>query len=140
MKNFLDRIRNKIYLFMRGRYGSDELSNFLLGLALIIIILNIFMPSRFLYILSGLFLFYNLFRMFSKNIQSRSRERLGYLGIKSKLLKKPNEWIMAWKQRKTHRFYTCPSCKTRIRIKKPPAGSKVKIRCPKCHKVFEKRI
>lgn len=140
MKRILENIKNKFYRFMIGRYGPDQFSNFLIGLLFLVTMIHIIRPSRFLYLLSVIILIYNFFRIFSKNIVARSREKEIYLDLKSKIFKRPAQWKKAWKQRKTHRFYTCPYCKARIRIKKPSPGTKIKIACPKCKKTFEKRV
>lgn len=134
------RWKEKLRSWLQGRYGMDEFSNFLIFLALGIMLVTLTRYSRLLYYLSMLPLVYNVYRTFSRKIEQRDKERQAYLRIRNALLKKPREWVWMWQQRKTHRFFTCPNCKTKVRIQKPAAGSKVKIRCPHCGQVFEKRI
>ena len=38
----MNKFQNALYRFMSGRYGSDQLNNFLLIFALILLILNLF--------------------------------------------------------------------------------------------------
>ena len=38
----MNKFQNTLYRFMSGRYGSDQLNNFLLIFALILLILNLF--------------------------------------------------------------------------------------------------
>ena len=41
-----------------------------------------------------------------------------------------------WKQRKTHKFYRCPKCKTWLRV--PKGRGKITITCVKCANKFDK--
>ena len=83
---------------------------------------------------------YNIFRIYSRNIGARSRENAAYLSLKRSILRKPRKWKERWKLRKTYRFYKCPYCKADIRIRRPEAGAKIRIACPRCKKTFEKRV
>ena len=42
----IDHMKEKFYRFMQGRYGSDELSKFLTGLGMALIILNLITRIR----------------------------------------------------------------------------------------------
>lgn len=66
----MNKIREKLQRFMIGRYGMDQLGQFIMYAVLVLIFLNVVVRVRilssFLYILelAGFFLLY--FRMFSK--------------------------------------------------------------------------
>ena len=71
MRNFMRR-------FFKGRYGfygTDELTRFLLRLAIVLFILSlIIVPLSFLYYIAFIILGYSYFRLLSKNIEKRNRE------------------------------------------------------------------
>ena len=68
------RLKEMLYRFMYGRYGNDALGNFLFILYFIISVVNIFISSIILYLLSLATVFFIFFRMFSRNITARSKE------------------------------------------------------------------
>ena len=50
---------------MRGRYGVDQLNRFLLIVALVLIVIDMFVRSRILHFLTIILLIYTYSRMFS---------------------------------------------------------------------------
>ena len=62
---------------MRGRYGVDQLNRFLLIVALVLIVIDMFVRSRILHFLTIILLIYTYSRMFSRNIRARSTEETG---------------------------------------------------------------
>lgn len=137
MKDFLYNLRQKFQTFMIGRYGSDQLNQFLCGVFLVMIVLNIFVHSRIIYTLEFLPLFLIYFRMFSRNISQRFKENQKYMDYRFYV----TEWFKKLKFRaneaKTYHIYKCPSCGQKIRI--PRGRGKVQIRCPKCGTEFIKK-
>lgn len=119
---------------MIGRYGVDDFNRFLNALVFILLILGIFISRYFTY-LGLVVIVYEYFRVFSRDISKRFKENIFYLNKKRKI----DKWIANKKirisQRKTHRFYTCPSCKKTVRI--PKGKGKVMIKCPICNTEFE---
>lgn len=131
-------MRERIARFMRGRYGVDQFSNFLVILALVLMVVELFLP--FAYVRSGLntvgllLLFYAYFRILSRNHYKRYAENQWFMKYYSKV-----RFFLARKrshmeQRKTHRIYKCPSCKQAIRV--PKGRGKIAITCPKCRTEF----
>ena len=120
--------------FMYGRYGTDNLNRLLSIMCLILFILSYF-TSGLLYPLAVLLMTYTLFRMFSRNTWKRSRENQAYLNIKGKIIAGINPIKTRYRQRKTHRFFKCRSCRTTLRI--PKGRGRVVITCPKCGTNFE---
>ena len=57
-----------------------------------------------------------------------------FLQLKNKALGKFRFAKTQWDQRKIYRFYTCPSCKQKIRV--PRGHGKISITCPKCRTSF----
>lgn len=125
--------------FMMGRYGTDELAKFTMGVAFVIIIISIFVRSNLLDLIGIVAIVYTYFRMFSRNISKRYQENQKFLsktsGIRTHIQREKN----LMQQRKTHHIYSCPGCGQKIRIPRGQ-GKKVEIDCPKCHTKFIKKI
>lgn len=82
-------MRERFSRFMQGRYGVDQFSNFLVILALIFMVLELFIPVS--YVRSGLnslgllLLIYAYFRIFSKNHYKRYAENERYMKYYNKV-------------------------------------------------------
>ena len=128
---------------MQGRYGVDDFSRFIMGVALTLIILTMVVTmfnrnvGSILDFLGIAAIVYAYFRIFSRNIQQRYAENQKYLQMTSKLRLRFNKEKNLMKQRKTHHIYACPGCGQKIRI--PRGKGKIEIECPKCHTKFVKR-
>lgn len=132
-KNIGNKIKNAIQRFMYGRYGFDELSNFLLRISFIFIIPCIFVKGSVVIIFYLLFwatIIYTYFRMLSKNIYKRQAENTWFIN-------KRNYIKQRFSQRKQYRFYDCPKCKTHLRV--PRGAGKITITCKKCGYQFDRK-
>lgn len=129
-------MRDKLRNFMIGRYGFDSFSKFLMSIALVLCILDIFVDSIILHSWFVVIIVYVYYRMFSKNINKRYQENMKYLQIKNKVVAKFNSEKSIMKQRKTHHIYKCPTCRQKIRI--PRGKGRICITCPKCKTEFTK--
>ena len=129
-------MKEKFQKFMIGRYGIDAFSKFMLGVALALCVLDIFVNNIFISSWFYVLVIYSYFRMFSRNYQKRYQENLKFLQIKNKLTAKFNQEKNIWKQRKTHHIYKCPTCSQKIRI--PRGKGRICITCPKCKTEFTK--
>jgi len=122
---------------MAGRNGNDQLNNFLLVVDVVLLLLSsIFSKSfgRYLYAFVLVLLIYIYFRMFSKNLTRRREENGKFMRWRYKAegdLKLRRE---RWIQRKDYKFFTCPNCKTNLRV--PRGHGKIKIVCRKCGTSF----
>jgi predicted membrane protein len=130
-------MKEKLYRFMQGRYGNDEMSKFLLGISMALIILKLLTKSVIFDLLFWVCLIYSYFRMFSKNYSARYAENQKFLAMK-------NKWMYKWEnhkrmreQKKIYHIYSCPYCKQKIRI--PKGKGSIIITCPKCKREFGKR-
>ena len=130
-------MKEKFYRFMQGRYGSDELSKFLTGLGMVLIILNLLTRSRIFNLLFWVCLFYSYFRMFSKNYSARYAENQKFIALKNQLKYKWEKNKNLREQKKIYHIYNCPYCKQKIRI--PKGKGTIIITCPKCKQEFGKR-
>ena len=128
---------------MQGRYGVDDFSRFIMGVALTLIILTMVVTmfnrnvGSILDFLGIAAIVYAYFRIFSRNIQQRYAENQKYLQMTSKFRLRFNKEKNLMKQIKTHHIYSCPGCGQKIRI--PRGKGKIEIECPKCHTKFVKR-
>lgn len=129
-------MKEKLYRFMYGRYGTDQFNKFLMISAFVCLFISFF-TSNFFYLLSLLLLIYCYFRMFSRNLYKRRAENTKYLQYLYKVKQFWNTQKRDFKQRKTHHIYKCPSCRQKIRI--PRGKGKIEIRCPKCSTTFIKK-
>lgn len=121
---------------MYGRYGTDTLSTVLLyvyfAFVLICTVVSIFVRalwfSIFYYVVATALVVWMLSRMFSRNIAARKRENDKFCGF-FKLRKNK------FRDRKTHVYRKCPSCKAVLRL--PKAKGKHFVVCPRCKNRFE---
>lgn len=134
----MSQFKYKLQRFMMGRYGSDQLYRFLIFVSLVIIIVNIFVSHIALSFASMVILLLAMFRTFSKNIIARRKENAFYLKITKKLFGFIPRSIRRFKDRKTHVYKHCPSCKATLRLKKIKGPHTVE--CPNCFNDFSVRI
>lgn len=132
-----NQLKIKLQQFMTGRYGSDQLSRFMLGVILIIMLVSMFLRSGVLNFIIMALLAVCYIRMFSKNHQKRYAENQKFLNVKYKITGRFGNLRRDISQRKTHHIYHCPSCGQKIRI--PRGKGKICVTCPKCRTEFTKR-
>lgn len=136
MRNFLFRLAGKIRKFFYGRNGFDDLAKLFLISSIIVFLIYGFWPRNqwivkyILSLVSWALMIYAYFRIFSKNVYKRVQENKRYLGF-------INIRKAKWKQRKTHKFYRCPKCKTWLRV--PKGRGKITITCVKCSTQFDRK-
>ena len=137
MNNFLQKLRDTMYRLSYGRYGADALSKFLLWGGIGFWGVYIFTRIRFLYSIAVLMWVFNIFRCYSKNFAQRRKELDAYLFYKNKFDSKTAIYKRMWREKDTHRFFKCPTCKTVVRL--PKGKGKIEISCPKCKTKFVKK-
>lgn len=130
-------MKEKLYRFMQGRYGMDQLNRFLMFTVIVLLLLLSIFDAGILYPVAILLFIYTYYRMFSKNLIKRRAENALYLQYESKVKQFFFRKKQAMAQQKTHHIYKCPSCSQKIRI--PRGKGKIEIRCPKCGHTFIKR-
>ena len=131
-------MRERLARFMAGRNGNDQLNRFLL-LADVTLLLLASLLSRtalggLLYLLVLVLLGFTYYRMLSRNVYKRRSENESYLRKKQQLLSHFRVLKERWKQRKDYKFFTCPSCKSVMRV--PRGRGKIRIVCHKCGNTF----
>ena len=89
MRGFFERLQWKMAAWMQGRNGVDGLSNFLMGVGIILLIASVIPGLDLLSWLVLAVLAVALFRSFSKNIAARSKENAAF----EQAVQKPKRWI-----------------------------------------------
>ncbi|MCI8647606.1 MAG: hypothetical protein HFE76_12635 [Firmicutes bacterium] len=156
--------RYKLFQFMQGRYGMDDLGRFLLILTMIIILASNFRFLHILYLPGVLLLAYTYFRIMSRNIYKRQQENQKYMALKYKFSSRrgsktnmqqgswsgrtnpgsgnanagygnPNtEYKDAQNSSLSYNFYRCRNCGQTVRV--PKGKGTLKITCPSCGNSF----
>lgn len=130
--------KEKVAVFMAGRNGPDALYNFILYVCIGLMIINLFFGS---FILSALYLalfVYDIFRFMSRNIYKRRQENERFLAQRKKFGGPFVLMKAKFRDRKTHVYKKCPSCKNVLRLPKR-AGAHTVV-CPCCRNKFEVNI
>ena len=130
-------MKDKFNQFMTGRYGVDELSKVMMGVAVGVMILNLFVRLQILNIVVVALIVLIYLRMFSKNIRKRYEENCRYYAIKQKMLGFFGKQKRTAADLKKNHIYTCPGCGQKIRI--PRGRGRIIVTCPKCRHEFEKK-
>ena len=127
-------MKYKIAAFFAGRNGFDDLARIIMWPSLILMLISGFIPvawlSTIMYVLSTVGVVYAYIRVFSKKLDARQAANNTYLSWKNQLKQR-------WTQRKTHKFYRCPKCKTVLRV--PKGKGKISITCRSCGEKFIKK-
>ena len=130
-------MKEKLARFMVGRNGNDQLNLFLYAADAILLIAATLVrgqAGRWMWLAVLILLGYIYFRMFSKNLTRRREENGKYLRLRYSILAGLKLRREKWVQRKDYKFFTCPSCKTMLRV--PRGHGKIKIVCRKCGNSF----
>ena len=122
---------------MFGRYGADALNNAMLVLCLVLMILSRVLRAGWLDLLSIAVLVICYLRVFSRNINARYQENQKFLAAVQPVRKWFGGMKQRFRDRKTHRYFTCPSCGMTLRV--PKGKGKISISCPKCRTQFIKK-
>lgn len=130
-------MKEKLYRFMQGRYGMDGLSNFLIGAALALAILDAFTRTHVLNILAWALIIFAYTRIFSRNHSRCIAQNVWFYQHTKKIRDFFQKQKSRMKIRKTHHIYKCKNCGQRIKI--PRGKGKIVITCPKCRNEFVKR-
>ena len=130
-------MKERMQRFMAGRYGNDQLNQFIFIVAIISMVLEIITRQSLFYTLTLVLLILAYVRVFSRNINKRYEENMKFLQKKDAILNKFRKQKYYAAQRRNFHIYTCPQCKQMIRI--PKGKGKISITCPKCRNSFIKK-
>ena len=130
-------MKERMQRFMAGRYGNDQLNQFIFIVAIISMVLEIITRQSLFYTLTLVLLILAYVRVFSRNSNKRYEENMKFLQKKDAILNKFRKQKYYAAQRRNFHIYTCPQCKQKIRI--PKGKGKISITCPKCRTSFIKK-
>ena len=123
------KLKTGLQRFMMGRYGTDKLNTLILGVALVLCLISMFMPLAWLRLtlaaLSYAFMGYAIFRCLSRNTYKRYLENRKYLAFLARI------------KDREHKYFQCPKCRQSVRV--PKGKGKISITCPKCKEKFIKK-
>jgi predicted RNA-binding Zn-ribbon protein involved in translation (DUF1610 family) len=130
LKNFFQKMKSR-------HLAIDELSLFLITIALIFsLLMTIFRLNRFV-ILTWIPVFIAYWRSYSKNRLQRLKENHIFI----KYYDPFNSWIKNVSRRfvrkESHIYFKCKSCNQQLRI--PKKTDHIKVTCPKCNYSFIKK-
>lgn len=130
--------KERLASFMIGRNGPDPLYNFLMYACIALIVINLFLQNIVISLLYLVIFAYALFRFMSRNLYKRRKENATYLKIKQKLLSPFKLMRAKIRDRKTHVYRKCPSCKKVLRL--PKKSGEHTVVCPCCRNRFDVSI
>lgn len=128
--NFKEKMRK----FMIGRYGQDELGKFILFLALILLIINLFVKTAALSAGSLVLIGYSYYRAFSRDISARYAENKKFLSTVDPLRRKFSSSKTKYDNRKVYKYIRCPKCKFEMKV--PKDKGKIRVTCKNCGEKF----
>ena len=131
------RIKMAMARFMQGRNGVDNIGWHALWGGLTMMLLDGFIGTGVLTLLGNAMYIYALFRVFSRNVGKRQLENQRYMQFTEKVGKEVNQFFLRLKGMKTYKYFRCPACMTRLRLKRG-AGEK-HITCPLCKHSFDQK-
>lgn len=132
---FFTRMAMAFSRFMVGRNGMDNMAFHALWGSVIVSILSMFLPIPG--IISTALMVYAIFRMLSRNAAKRRDENQRYMEFTEKITREVKQFFLRLKGMKTHKYFRCPSCRNRLRMKRG-SGEKL-ITCPVCRNQFTQK-
>ena len=125
MNNFWEQLKWKVYRFMQGRNGRDELAKVVIYASLILYLIGAFLDWDALCLVGYLLFIYYMFRVLSKNLYARREENRRFVTVLE-------TYRIRFEQRKDYKIFKCKGCGRNIRI--PRGKGKIEVTCPMCGK------
>lgn len=135
--SFLDKIKSGAQRLMAGRHGVDELSMAMLIVAMTLSIIDSFIRTGVLSIISTALYVLSILRIFSKNHEKRWQENQKYLEIWHKSTSGIKQFFNRLKNSRKYRYFKCPNCGSRLRL--PRKVGSVTVTCGKCKHAFKQK-
>ena len=131
------RLQMAMARFMQGRNGIDNISFHATWGGLILSILDMFLGTGLLGTLGLALYVYAVWRMLSRNVGKRQLENQKYIQLTEKIKRETKQFFLRLKGMKEYKYFRCPSCKARMRLKRG-CGEK-HITCPVCKHQFDQK-
>jgi len=129
-------MRNAFQRFMYGRYGNDQLNQFLIIAALVLSVLNLVFRASAVTLVADVLIVCCLFRMLSKNTYKRREENAKFMRKAQPAIK----WLrlqQTIRKDKAHRYFKCPNCSQYLRV--PRGKGKITVTCRSCGASFQEK-
>ena len=129
-------MRNAIQRFMYGRYGSDQLGFFLIGVYFFLALLATVTDVMVFQLVGDVIFVWSIFRIFSRNISKRREENSKFMRKAQPVLK----WLrlqQTMHKDKEHRYFKCPNCGQYLRV--PKGKGKITVTCRSCKASFQEK-
>ena len=136
MRKWFEKLGYRMASFMYGRYGTDELSKFLMISALILMVISWLPNLGLVYFLALAVMIWSLWRSFSRKLYKRRQELDRYLKIKKPIANFFKLQRNKWRDRKTHVYFKCKKCKAVLRV--PKGKGSIVVICTRCKDRIEK--
>lgn len=133
----MEKFRNRFIAFMYGRNGPDRLYRASVIVFAVLAVINIFVHSVILNLLTWALFIWTMFRCFSKNVYKRSRENQAYLRLEEKVTKKIG-MTKTMLTDKEHCYKKCRRCKAYLRLPRR-SGTHTAV-CPRCGEKISVKI
>lgn len=127
---------NWLRRFMYGRYGTDQLSFFLLFVYLGCYLLSVFTRIRLFDLIGTVVIVWSFFRILSRRIDRRRMENARFMQLAGPAIR----WFKmrrTIRQDKEHAYFKCPSCGQYLRV--PRGKGKITVNCRNCGMRFEEK-
>ena len=134
---FFEKLRASFARFMSGRYGADNLSYAMVITALVMTVIGALSGLGILTLMADALLIVMFVRMLSKDRYRRAHENQVYLEKTQSVRRAVTEWMNRVKNSKKYHYFTCPKCRTRLRV--PRGVGNVTITCKSCGNKFDKK-
>ena len=113
----MDKLKEKLSRLMYGRYGIDQLGNFMMWAAVAMMIFGAVVRSSLIYTLAFVLIVWADVRIMSKNHSKRYAENQKFLELKNRVVGFFRGGTRAFKD-KEHCYFRCPSCHQQVRVPK----------------------
>lgn len=131
------RIKDTLRRAMYGRYGSDKLGRTLIITGLILWLIAAFTKIGLLSWIGLALYFWEIFRMFSRNVQKRAEENQKYLQRTEKVRTSYRQAKNRARNSKQYKYFRCPKCRSYLKL--PRNVGEVTVTCGKCRNQFRKK-
>ncbi len=131
------KILEKLRRFMSGRYGADPLCFTLLALSMLFSFAGRAARQSWTLIPTWLLLGFAVYRMMSRDYEKRAKENRVFLRLWNPVAKWFRLQYNRFRDRKTHRYFTCPGCRNALRV--PKGKGEITITCPVCREKFDRK-
>lgn len=132
-----ERVKRGVRSWAAGRYGNDALNRTVYLIGLVLVLVGAFTSRESLRFIGLGLLIYYMYRALSRDISKRYGENQKFLKSVAPAKSGFYKVRARFRDRKTHKHLTCPSCKKTVRV--PKNKGRIRVRCPHCRQSFEAR-